>query len=71
MSGDLDKAKFLQNLDYAVTGDTGTSACSSFIRNQSQRQGTLMESVLKVLGDYGRAVRPETIAQKRFEIVRL
>ena len=25
-----------------------------------------MESVLKVLGDYGRAVRPETIAQKRF-----
>ena len=27
-------------------------------------KGTLMESVLKVLGDYGKAVRPETIAQK-------
>lgn len=27
-------------------------------------KGTLMESVLRVLGDYGKAVRPETIAQK-------
>lgn len=28
-------------------------------------KGTLMESVLKVMGDYGITVRSETIAQKR------
>jgi hypothetical protein len=28
-------------------------------------KGTLMESILRVMGDYGRAVRPETIAQKQ------
>ena len=28
-------------------------------------KGTLMESVLRVMGDYGITVRPETIAQKR------
>ena len=68
MSGDLDKAKFLQkSLGYAVTGDT-RHECLFFLYGETSRngKGTLMESVLKVLGDYGRAVRPETIAQKRF-----
>lgn len=27
-------------------------------------KGTLMESILRVIGDYGRAVRPETITLK-------
>ena len=68
MSGDLDKEKFLQkSLGYAVTGDT-RHECLFFLYGETSRngKGTLMESVLKVLGDYGRAVRPETIAQKRF-----
>jgi putative DNA primase/helicase len=67
MSGDLDKAKFLQkSLGYAVTGDT-RHECLFFLYGETSRngKGTLMESVLKVLGDYGRAVRPETVAQKR------
>ena len=68
MSGDREKAKFLQkSLGYAVSGDT-RHECLFFLYGETSRngKGTLMESVLKVLGDYGRAVRPETIAQKRF-----
>ena len=68
MSGDQEKAKFLQkSLGYAVTGDT-RHECLFFLYGETSRngKGTLMESVLKVLGDYGKAVRPETIAQKRF-----
>jgi putative DNA primase/helicase len=68
MSGDQEKAKFLQkSIGYAVTGDT-RHECLFFLYGETSRngKGTLMESVLKVLGDYGKAVRPETIAQKRF-----
>jgi putative DNA primase/helicase len=68
MSSDKEKAKFLQkSLGYAVTGDTRYE-CLFFLYGESSRngKGTLMESVLNVLGDYGKAVRPETIAQKRF-----
>ena len=68
MSGDREKAKFLQKaLGYAVSGDT-RHECLFFLYGETSRngKGTLMESVLKVMGDYGKAVRPETIAQKRF-----
>ena len=68
MSGDREKAKFLQkSLGYAVSGDT-RHECLFFLYGETSRngKGTLMESVLKVMGDYGKAVRPETIAQKRF-----
>ena len=68
MCGDNDKATFLQRaLGYALSGDTRYECCF-FIYGQSTRngKGTLMESVLGVLGDYGKAVNPETIAVKKF-----
>ena len=66
MSNNRDKAVFLQkSLGYSLTGDTRYE-CMFVLFGASTRngKGTLMESVLKVSGDYGKAVRPETIAQK-------
>ena len=66
MSGDIEKARFLQKIfGYGLTGDTRhecmTILCGASTRNG---KGTLCESVLKVLGSYGCTARPETIAQK-------
>lgn len=66
MSADKEKGLFLQKaLGYGITGDTRYE-CMFFLYGESTRngKGTLMESVLSVLGDYGKTVRPETIAQK-------
>lgn len=65
-SGDMEKAKFLQKaLGYGLSGDTRYE-CLFFLYGELTRngKGTLMESCLSVLGDYGKAVKPETIAQK-------
>lgn len=67
MSGDKDKALFLQKaLGYALTGDTKYE-CMFFLYGATTRngKGTLMESILGVMGDYGKSVRPETIAVKQ------
>lgn len=66
MSGDIDKAKFLQKIfGYGLTGDT-RHECMTILYGASTRngKGTLCESILKVLGFYGCTARPETIAQK-------
>lgn len=66
MSGDKEKAKFLQKIfGYGLTGDT-RHECMTILYGASTRngKGTLCESILKVLGSYGCTVRPETIAQK-------
>ena len=68
MSGDVDRAKFLQKiLGYGLTGDT-RHECMTILYGVTTRngKGTLCESVLKVLGDYGCASRPETIAMKSY-----
>ena len=68
MSGDKEKSKFLQKaLGYAVSGDTRFE-CMFFLYGETTRngKGTLMESILRVFGDYGKAVRPETIALKQY-----
>lgn len=68
MSGDTDRAKFLQKiLGYGLTGDT-RHECMTILYGVTTRngKGTLCESVLKVLGDYGCASRPETIAMKSY-----
>ena len=64
MSGDIEKAKFLQKI-FGLTGDT-RHECMTILYGASTRngKGTLCESVLKVLGSYGCTARPETIAQK-------
>jgi len=66
MSGDMERARFLQKaLGYGIGGDTKYE-CMFFLYGELTRngKGTLMESCLSVVGNYGRAVRPETIAQK-------
>lgn len=68
MSGDFDRAKFLQKiLGYGLTGDT-RHECMTILYGVTTRngKGTLCESILKVLGDYGCASRPETIAMKSY-----
>ncbi len=65
-SGDQEKAIYLQKaLGYGISGDTRYE-CMFFLYGETTRngKGTLMESVLAVMGDYGKAVRPETIALK-------
>lgn len=66
MSGDREKASFLQKaLGYGLTGDT-SHECMFILHGATTRngKGTLMESVLSVMGNYGLSVRPETIAAK-------
>lgn len=66
MSGDKDKAKFLQKIfGYALTGDT-RHECMTILYGASTRngKGTLCESILKVLGSYGCTAILETIAIK-------
>ena len=67
MSGDKDRARFLQrSLGYALSGDTRFE-CLFILYGATTRngKGTLMESVLKAMGDYGSTVRPETISMKQ------
>ena len=67
MSNDNEKALFLQKaLGYSLTGDTKYE-CMFFLYGATTRngKGTLMESILGVMGDYGKSVRPETIAAKQ------
>jgi len=66
MSGDTEKAKFLQKiLGYSVSGETRFE-CMYILYGETARngKGTIMESILRVMGDYGLSVRPETIALK-------
>ena len=67
MSHDKEKARFLQkSLGYGISGDTRYE-CLFLLYGELTRngKGTLMESCLTAVGDYGRTVRPETIAQKQ------
>lgn len=65
-SGDQEKAEFLQKaFGYGISGDTSYE-CLFILYGATTRngKGTLCESVLKALGDYGRTARPETISLK-------
>ena len=68
MSGDQERAKFLQKImGYGLTGDT-RHECMTILYGATTRngKGTLCESVLKVLGDYGCTARIESIAVRSF-----
>ena len=67
MDGDEDKARFLQKaLVYGLSGDT-RHECLFILYGATTRngKGTLCESVLGVMGDYGCTSRPETISMKQ------
>lgn len=66
MQDDTDKALFLQKiLGYGLTGDT-SEECFFILYGATTRngKGTIMETYMRMQGGYGRAARPETIAQK-------
>ncbi len=66
MQGDQDKAEFLQkSLGYALTGDTRRE-CFFILYGPTTRngKGTTMETYKQLVGDYGKAARPDTVAQK-------
>jgi len=66
MSGEEDKLRYLQKtLGYGLTANTRFE-CLFFYYGETTRngKGTLVESILSVMGDYGVTVRPETIMQK-------
>ena len=67
MQDDNDKAQFLQkSLGYSLTGDTSEECFFIFYGNTTRNgKGTTAETVLHILGDYGRTAQPETIAQKQ------
>ena len=61
-----EKAAYLQRaLGYALTGST-KHECMFILYGQSTRngKGTLMETILRMMGDYGRAAQPETFSSR-------
>jgi putative DNA primase/helicase len=63
---DPETADFLQRaLGYSLTGET-QHECMFILWGRKTRngKGTLCESVLKIMGDYGRSVNAETLAHK-------
>ncbi len=67
MQGDREKAAFLQKaLGYALTGDT-RHECFFLLYGPTSRngKGTTMETYMRLMGDYGRTAKPDTITQKQ------
>ena len=67
MQEDRDKTVFLQKaMGYGVTGDI-SEECFFILYGPTARngKGTIMETYIRMLGDYGRTSKPETIAQKQ------
>ena len=67
MQGDAGKARFLQKaLGYALTGDA-RHECFFILYGPSSRngKGTTMETFARLMGDYGKSAKPDTIAQRQ------
>ncbi len=68
MSGDTDKAAFLQKaLGLSLTGDTRFE-CLFILYGPTSRngKGCMMETFLRLMGDYGLTARPETLGTKQY-----
>lgn len=68
MDGDMQKAEFLQKtIGYALTG-SNKYACMMILYGPSSRNGksATVDTINKMLGDYGGIADPETFAQKRY-----
>lgn len=66
MQGDIEKATYFQKaLGYSLTGDTSRE-CFFLLYGPSTRngKGTAMETILSMMGDYGKTCRPDTIMRK-------
>ena len=66
--GDAELAQYIQkSLGYALTGDTRYE-CFFILYGATSRngKGTLCETFMKLIGDYGRTASPESIAQRKY-----
>jgi len=67
MCGDEEKAKFLQKaLGYALIGEISFECFFILYGNTTRNgKGSTMETILHLMGDYGKTAQPETIAKKQ------
>lgn len=66
--GDKDRIRYLQKaIGYAMSGDTRLE-CMFILYGPTSRngKGTTMETVLRILGEYGRTAKPEMLSKKGF-----
>ena len=66
--GDKDRIHYLQKaIGYAMSGDTRLE-CMFILYGPTSRngKGTTMETVLRILGEYGRTAKPEMLSKKGF-----
>lgn len=64
--GDAELGTYLQKaLGYALSGDT-SEECFFVLYGPKSRNGksTLMETIMHIMGDYGKSVQPETIGKR-------
>ena len=68
MEGDEERIKYLQKaIGYAMSGDTRLE-CMFILYGATSRngKGTTMETVLRILGEYGRTAKPDMLSKKGF-----
>ncbi len=68
MEGDKDRIRYLQKaIGYAMSGDTRLE-CMFILYGATSRngKGTTMETVLRILGEYGRTAKPDMLSKKGF-----
>ncbi|MBP3805411.1 MAG: nucleoside triphosphatase [Oribacterium sp.] len=66
--GDKERIKYLQKaIGYAMSGDTRLE-CMFILYGPTSRngKGTTMETVLRILGEYGRTAKPDMLSKKAF-----
>ena len=66
--GDQDRIRYLQKaIGYSMSGDTRLE-CMFILYGPTSRngKGTTMETVLRILGEYGRTAKPEMLSKKGF-----
>ena len=66
--GDAERIRYLQKcIGYAMSGDTRLE-CMFILYGPTSRngKGTTMETVLRILGEYGRTAKPDMLSKKSF-----
>lgn len=66
--GDTDRIRYLQKaVGYAMSGDTRLE-CMFILYGPTSRngKGTTMETILRILGEYGRTAKPDMLSKKNF-----
>ncbi len=68
MEGDKDRIRYLQKaIGYSMSGDTRLE-CMFILYGATSRngKGTTMETVLRILGEYGRTAKPDMLGKKGY-----